>query len=80
LLEPLLLVAVVAVVVGNFRLDNQTAVILVLTVPLLVEMEQVEVVVTELVVVAEVVVKMVVLAVDCLEETTAGILAKMVIV
>jgi hypothetical protein len=70
----------VAVGAGNFRLGNQTAVILVLTALLSAEMDKVEVVVTEPAVVAVVVVKMVVQVVDYLEETTAAILAKMVIV
>jgi hypothetical protein len=80
LFELLLLVAVVVVVVGNFRPGNQTAVILVLTALLSAEMDKVEVAVTEPAAVAVVVVKMVVQVVDYLEETTAAILAKMVIV
>jgi hypothetical protein len=80
LFELLLLAVVVAVVVGNFRLGNQTVVILVLTALLLAEMDKVEVVVTELVAAEVVEVKMVVPAVDCLAATTAAILEKMAIV
>jgi hypothetical protein len=80
LLELLRVVAAVAAVAGNFRLDNQTAILLVPTALLSAEMAKVEAVVTGQVAAVAAVANWAVLVVDCLVGTTAAILGKMVIV